>query len=56
MNAKQIYTQAYSDRRAVKAHKMTVAEFNHKYAQTVQFSKLSVAAETSFVKRQRYGV
>lgn len=56
MNAKQIYHQAYSDRRAVKVHKMDAATFEHKYCQSEQLARISVKAVASFVQARRYGV
>lgn len=55
MNAKELYNQAYSDRRAVASKHMSVEAFLAKYNETERHTVVSEKAVQSFVKARRYG-
>jgi hypothetical protein len=53
MNAKQIYTQAYSDRRAIKRNVESISGFLKTYNVTPRHTAISEKATQSYVNRNR---
>ncbi len=51
MTAREMYTKAYSTRRAVCSRRMEVSEWLNMWNETVQHTQVSEKAQQSFIRR-----